>query len=108
MTDTITPKLAKEASIAWITPGRRRISPSDADGPLRWKELSAPPISSAICFVSGRTSHAIAADARLRAAAASQGRVNAPASTCFPANNGLNTVGHRMAPHTEPTRTYEI
>ena len=41
-------------------------------------------------------------------AAASQGTTSASASSSLPANNGLKTVGPRIAPKTAPKRTSEI
>src|SRR3954469_1443205 len=107
MTETITPKLANEVSIAGITPGLRMIS---ARGALDCGATasSGEASSSAIFFVSGRTNETTVAVIRLIAAAASHGTVRLSALTSLPANSGLNTVGPRIAPKTDPNSTYEI
>ena len=63
------------------------------------------PISSAIRFGSGRTNCTIASATSEMPPAASHGTVSECASTFFPANIGLKTVGPRIAPNTDPNST---
>src|SRR3954451_8375203 len=107
MTETITPKLAKEVSIAGITPGLRMISARGAFD-FGATASSGEASNSAIFFVSGRTNETTAAVTRLIAAAASHGIVRLSALTSLPAKSGLKTVGPRIAPKTDPNSTYEM
>src|SRR5436305_8877010 len=106
MTDTITPSVASAASMAGITPGRRTISRSGAAATGAWS--ATWPISSAIRFGSGRTSCTRTSATSAMPPAASHGTVSERTPTSLPANMGLKTVGPRIAPKTEPKRTYEI
>src|SRR6266542_2435899 len=89
-----------------MTPGRRTISRSGAA--TAGSSASRVPISSAIRFGSGRTNWTITSATSEMPPAASHGTVSESAPTSLPANIGLNTVGPRIAPKTEPKSTYEI
>ena len=58
--------------------------------------------------MSGRTSETIDAVNTLIPAAASHGTVRSSAVSSFPEKSGLKTVGPRIAPKTDPNRTYEM
>src|SRR6266508_5755425 len=73
-----------------MTPGRRRISASDARGNIGVFACDGV-TSSAIFFVSGLTSATIAADPRLIPAAASHGTVRASASRSDRKSTRLNS-----------------